>query len=80
MCYSTSSSKAGCDVSFQNSLHSVCSGDFSCGAFADLYASLVKLGGDNAFTEAGLVNMCREFKEDMSTNCVGVSGGGLGGT
>ena len=60
-------------------MRDTCSGDEMCYAFADLYSSTVKMLGNDAFAKAGLVQICRDYKEDMSDNCSGVSGG-LGAT
>jgi hypothetical protein len=77
-CYTFGSSQATCDNSFSSTLTEICSGNYNCQGWADLYSGAVRLDGDAAFDNAKHANMCREIKEDYNDNCdaSGISGGG----
>jgi len=78
LCYSAGSGQQVCDTAFHNSMTQTCGSDYDCQTFADFYSSAVKLFGAEPYTEAGLVQQCREFKTDMGKNCEGA--GGVGST
>jgi len=74
LCYGASTGQQACDTAFHESLTKVCGDDYQCGLFADAYGSAVGLFGSEAYENAGKVQECREFKNDMEENCSNVSG------
>lgn len=53
ICYNSSSGQANCDLNFHHSLTEVCSSNYDCETFANLYGSLLRTFGREPYTVAG---------------------------
>ena len=68
LCYNASSSRSGCDANFRKTLGRICDSNEDCQGFADLYSGAVRTFGKEPYIEAGLIQQCRDFKDDMEKN------------
>ncbi|WP_340676885.1 hypothetical protein [Paraglaciecola sp.] len=77
MCYATQGGQNNCDNVFYDNLKSICSSYSSqggCLTFAHTYRTAVGQAGDGAYSNAGLAQQCKNFKEDYIKNCSSSNG------
>jgi len=77
MCYATQGGQNSCDTAFLRNLEVICSSYSSqggCMDFAYTYRAAVGQDGASAYSNSGLAQQCKNFKEDYIKNCSSSNG------